>query len=156
MMFLPPRESERRYAPRELVPSEWPDLFISLHGRGGCPPCAGFEQVRLSRKLDAINNATWKMAANLGVWSPRRRPRPADFCGPMKPSARGRFRQAFTAAHPRRDGAEQAAISKSSLAHQRHIDASRVQNEQGRKSAMRLMCPTANSIATRESSRRAA
>jgi phage portal protein BeeE len=85
------------YAPSEIVPFRMPDLFDPYTG-GMSPLRACFEQVRLSRKLDALTNATLENGGKpSAVWSPTPAGETGGFLGADEAKrAEAAFRQAFS------------------------------------------------------------
>ncbi|MBV8781023.1 MAG: phage portal protein [Phycisphaerae bacterium] len=85
------------YLPSEIVPLRMPDLFDPYTG-GMSPLRACFEQVRLSRKLDALTNATLDNGGKpSAIWSPAISGDTGGFLGPDEAKrAEAAFRQAFT------------------------------------------------------------
>jgi phage portal protein BeeE len=84
------------YDPSEVVPFRMPDLFDPYTG-GMSPLRACFEQVRLSRKLDALTNATLENGGKpSAVWSPAPAGETGGFMGADEAKrAEAAFRQAF-------------------------------------------------------------
>ena len=84
------------YAPSEIVPFRMPDLFDPYTG-GMSPLRACFEQVRLSRKLDALTNATLENGGKpSAIWSPAPAGETGGFMGADEAKrAEAAFRTAF-------------------------------------------------------------
>jgi phage portal protein BeeE len=85
------------YDPGEIVPFRMPDLFNPYTG-GMSPLRACFEQVRLSRKLDALTNATLENGGKpSAIWSPVPAGETGGFMGADEAKrAEAAFRAAFT------------------------------------------------------------
>jgi phage portal protein BeeE len=85
------------YDPSEVVPFRMPDLFDPYTG-GMSPLRACFEQVRLSRKLDALTNATLENGGKpSAIWSPAPAGETGGFMGVDEAKrAEAAFRQAFS------------------------------------------------------------
>jgi phage portal protein BeeE len=84
------------YATSEIIPFRMPDLFDPYTG-GMSPLRACFEQVRLSRKLDALTNATLENGGKpSAIWSPVPAGETGGFLGADEAKrAEAAFRQAF-------------------------------------------------------------
>ena len=85
------------YNPSEIVPFRMPDLFDPYTG-GMSPLRACFEQVRLSRKLDALTNATLENGGKpSAIWSPAPAGETGGFMGADEAKrAEAAFRTAFS------------------------------------------------------------
>ncbi len=85
------------YQPAEVIPFRMPDLFDPYTG-GMSPLRACFEQVRLSRKLDALTNATLENGGKpSAIWSPTPAGETGGYMGADEAKrAEAAFRQAFS------------------------------------------------------------